>query len=213
MNNCYKTVLAVPIFLLLVGSPRLLARARPELNLAPEEWARLEKGELILKIEEFEGKKGMRGVRTVTFRMVNAAPEQVWKVLHEPEKDFEWAPRITTSKVTNQEGNWIDIHYLISVPFFPIQFYIRRIYDLDNWLIQSSLIEDKENTLEAVEGEYSLYTQPAGQKTVIKYSLYLGVSNRTPMIIQQYFAKRGCKEWMENFKKRVESNGTWKKES
>ncbi len=212
MNKGYQTVFSVIFLFLLVCSSQLPARARHELNLTQEEWARLEKGELILKIEEFEGEKGMRGVRTVTFRMVNATPDEVWKVLYEPEKDFEWAPRITTSKVTNREGNCIDIHYLMSIPFIPIQFHIRRVYEKDNWLIESSLIENKENSFEAVEGQYALYPHHAGQKTVIKYSLYLVVSNKIPMIIQQYFTKQGCKEWMENFKKRVESKGTWKKE-
>jgi len=212
MNKVYKIVFSVPILVLLVCSFQLLARASPELNLTQEEWARLENGELILKIEEFEGEKGGRGVRTVTFRMVNATPDEVWKVLHEPEKDFEWAPRISTSKVTNKEGNCIDIHYIMSVLYISIHFHIRRVYEKDNWLIESSLIENEENSLEAVDGQYALYPQHAGKKTVIKYSLYLMLSNRTPMIIQQYFTKRGCKEWMENFKKRVESKGTWKKE-
>jgi len=212
MNKVYKTVFSVPIVVLLVCSFQLLARARPELNLTQEEWARLEKGELILKIEEFESEKGVRGVRTVTFLMVNAAPDEAWKVLSEPEKDFEWAPRIATSKVTNQEGNFIDIHYIMSVLYISIHFHIRRVYEKDNWLIESSLIENEENDLEAVEGQYALYPLHAGKKTVIKYSLFFAVSNKIPMIIQQYFTKRGCMEWMENFKKRVESKGTWKKE-
>jgi hypothetical protein len=189
-----------------------LAMARPDLNLTQDEWARLENGELILKIEEFECEKGVRGARTVTFRIVNATPDEVWKVLYEPEKDFEWAPRIATSQVTNKEGNCIDIYYIMSTPFIPIQFHIRRIYEKDNWLIESSLIENEENSLEAVDGQYALYPHHAGKKTIIKYSLYLVVSNKTPMVIQQYFTKRGCKEWMENLKKRVESTGTWKKE-
>ena len=206
-----NSIIALSILCLLLYSTCLSALEKPGLNLTPDEWTRLKKGELILRIEEFENEKGGKGARTKTFSLVNATPDEVWKVLYEPDKDFKWAPNIVTSEITNRGENFLDIHYVLKTPFKLFQFHIHRVYHKDILLIKSNLLENEKNDLDIVDGLYALYPIEGGKKTIIYYSLYVVASPKIPTVIMDFFTKQGCKGWMENLKKRVESGGTWER--
>jgi len=207
----HNSVFALSILCLLLCTPRIPALEKPKLDLSPEEWSKLKKGELTLRIEQVKDEKGRRGTKTNTFRLLNASPVSVWEVLYEPDKDYQWAPRIVRSRITKRGKNFLNIHYVFKTPIKTFQFHVHREYNSDKLIIESHLVENEKNDLSVSDGLYVLYPFEGGKKTVMSYSLYVVTNPNIPSIVTDYFAKQGCREWMENLKKRVESGGKWQK--
>jgi hypothetical protein len=210
LSGRQRMILAMVVCIL--ASPLTLRGVeKPFLELSPEDRALLEKGKLVFKIEEFQDGQGDVNHRLKTFRLINAPPEEVWKVLTNPEKDFEWIPGVNLSEVLKKEKNYSDIRYEVDVLFMTFQFHIHRVFNKDVLFIKNDLINDMENDLKVADSYYALYPCDDGNKTIMNYSLLLVVSQNIPKAVEDWFTKQSCKGWMENLKKRAESKGTWRK--
>ena len=199
----FLCVLALP--------PPLQGVEKPPLDLSPDDWAVLEKGELVFKLEDFQDDTGNINHRLKTFRIINAAPHEVWKVLSEPEKDVEWIPGVDASEVMKRDENYVDVHYEVKVLFMSFQFNIHRVFHRDILFIKNDLIDDMENDLKVSDSYYALYPYEDGKKTIMNYSLHLVVSRNIPQTVADWFARQNCRAWMESLKMRAESKGEWKK--
>jgi len=201
----------IALALCILAPPPLRGVEKPPLDLSPEDRAVLEKGELVMKVEEFKDAKGNLCHRLRTYRIIAVPPEEVWKVLSEPEKDREWIPGMDVSEVMNRGKDQVDVHYEVTVLFMVFQFNIHRVFHPDILFIKNDLIEGMENDLTMADSYYALYPADDGKKTIMNYSLRLAVSSSIPKAVEDWFAKMSSKGWMENLKKRAESKGTWKK--
>jgi ribosome-associated toxin RatA of RatAB toxin-antitoxin module len=202
-------MLALAIALL---APSLLqAIEKPPLDLSPQEMAVLEKGDPVLKVEEFRDENGNLNHRLRTYRLIAVPPQEVWKVLSQPEQDREWIPGVDVSQVLDRGPDHVDVHYEVMVLFMVFRFNIHRVFHPDALYIKNDLIPGMDNDLAVADSYYALYPCDNGQKTIMNYSLRLAVSQSIPKPVEDWFARQSSKGWMENLKKRAESNGTWKK--
>ncbi len=184
---------------------------KPGIDLSPEDLKVLEEGKLVTKVDEYKDDKGNVNHRMGNYLIIDVPPKEVWKVLTEPEKDHEWISGVKKSEVLKRDDDSCDVHYEVSIIFMDFQFNIHRRFQDQDLYIKNDLIEEMENDLEVADSYYALYPHANGEKTIMKYSLRLVVSEGIPKSVEDWFVKQSGKGWMQNLKKRAESKGTWKK--
>ena len=206
-----KRILIALAFCILASPPTLGGVEKPPLKLSPQERALLEKGELVMKVEEFQDEKGNLIHRIRTYRIIAVPPKEVWKVLSEPEKDREWIPGVDVSKVMKRGKDHVDVHYEVKVLFMVFKFNIHRVFYPDILFIKNDLIKGMKNDLKVADSYYALYPCDNGKKTIMNYSLRLAVSRNIPKPVEDWFAKQSSKGWMENLKKTDRKQGDLEK--
>lgn len=139
--------------------------------------------------------------------LIKAKPEKVWDVLVDYEKFPEFMP-LDQVKVKSKSGN-TEIVFVKpeAPPMIDISYTLKRTYYKDKWRLEFQKVEGK---IKDINGYWQLESYKSNYTKAI-YVSNVETGKAIPGFIKDYFAKGSLKKVGEGLKKRVESNGKWKR--
>jgi carbon monoxide dehydrogenase subunit G len=142
---------------------------------------------------------------------IDRSVAEVWQTLIHFEHRAEYAPRVKSAVIVEQQADFIRVKMEIDASVTTARYTMRFQLDEPAKVITFRLDDTaKDNTIAAAEGEYRLY-EVAPQRTLLVYRSYVDTGRAVPGFIQDYMAKKSVPNLLKAIKKRVESGGTWKK--
>ena len=139
--------------------------------------------------------------------MIKAKPEKVWDVLMDCEKYPEFMP-VKTYKYKTRGGSYDIVHVEPEAPaMFNVSYDMKRTYNKADWKISFVKVAGK---IKSANGWWKF--EPIDSKyTKVTYVNNVDIGVPVPGFVRDYFAKGSLNKLAEGVKKRVESNGTWKR--
>lgn len=204
-----KRVVAV-FMLIFFFSPVLLADKIPDLpKLTPEQWKKLERGEIILT----GGVKRVNGVDQAlvgAYLIFNQPVTTVWKLMLHPEDQDKYLPDLAESKLVWRKGNKVDVEFMVKVLFVKMRYRVIHTYYPDRYYYNWTLDPNYDNDLKFLYGEWQLYPLKNG-KTLARYMTRVHVSSMVPKFVEEKLAKKSIPENMKAFQRWINSNGHYHK--
>lgn len=139
--------------------------------------------------------------------LVKAKPEKIWDVLMDCEKYPEFMP-VKEYKYKSRSGSSDVVHVEPEAPaMFNVSYDMRRNYNKGDWKISFEKVAGK---IKSINGWWKLEPLDAKYTKVI-YVNNVDIGMPVPGFVKDYFAKGSLLKLAEGVKKRVETNGTWKR--
>jgi len=184
-----------------------------------QEWEKLslqEKKELIggkviyksIKYTDSEGKIKGYGQSMV---IINAPIDKCWKIFTQFDKQQEYFPRKTASVILEQKPDFALVLKRFKFFGFTVEYTIKYKIDEKNYRIDFELDPSHPHDIKDTAG-FFLFEKISEQKTLFVYGVTkLDTGLKVPSFIQNYLQKRDLPAVAENVRKRIESDGEWKK--
>lgn len=180
-------------------------------KLSSKEKARLLQGEVIyqsVKTTDADGKISGYGQSLV---LIKAPIEKCWEIFTQFEKQQEYFPRKTASIVLEQKPGFALVQK--EFKFFGVKIKYVNQYRIDekNFRIDFQIDQSKPHDIKDTAG-FFLFEKIAENQTLFVYGVTkvdTGIS--MPDFVQEYLQKKDLPAVAENVRKRIESNGIWKK--
>ncbi len=139
--------------------------------------------------------------------LVKAKPEKVWEILMDCEKYPEFMP-VKNYKYKTRGTNFDVVHVEPEAPaMFNVSYDMKRTYDKGDWKISFKKVAGK---IKSIDGWWKF--EPINSKyTKITYVNNIDIGMPLPSFVKDYFTKGSLVKLADGVKKRVESNGTWKR--
>jgi ribosome-associated toxin RatA of RatAB toxin-antitoxin module len=139
--------------------------------------------------------------------MVKSTPAKIWDILLDYDKYPEFMP-IKEIKVKSRNKGY-DIVYIKpeAPPFVDVSYDLKRTYFKNDWKIVFTKSAGK---IKSIDG-YWKFDPIDANSTKITYVTNVDIGMPVPGFVKDYFAKGSLYKVADAVKKRVESNGTWKK--
>lgn len=188
-----------------------VANGNPLSRLPDEEVKELLRGEVIAKYErQFKEGETPSGAGT-TYVIINASIEQCWRIFTEFEKHYEWLPTWSESNVLERNGNKLIIHAVADFKVAKIDLTNTYTVEPEKHRVYVVTYPEGKNDIKYHEATY-LFEKIDEKRTLFTFTMIkLDIGFNPPFPILKYFATRNLPELSENLKKRIESNGAWKK--
>jgi coenzyme Q-binding protein COQ10 len=170
--------------------------------MADDELAILKSGKPIVR-EDTSSSKG----ETELIFLVKSSPEKIWDVLVDYEKYPEFMP-IEKIKIRSHTKD-VDIVYIQpeAPPLVDISYELKRNYNKDSWKITFERVSGK---IKSINGWWKLEPYDS-HYTKVMYVTHVDIGIPVPKFVTDYFAKGSLYKMAEAVKKRVETNGRWRK--
>lgn len=174
------------------------------LAIADSEMAELKTGKNIIK-EVTD--KNTNATETQLIFMVKAKPEKVWQILTDCEKYPEFMP-VKMYKVKTRNAKYEIVHVEPEAPaMFNVSYDLKRNFDKNDWKISFEKVAGK---IKSINGWWKF--EPVDAKyTKITYVNNVDIGMPVPGFVKDYFTKGSLSKMADGVKKRIESNGTWKR--
>ena len=139
--------------------------------------------------------------------LVKAKPEKVWDILMDCEKYPEFMP-VKEYKYKTRGSGFDIVHVQPEAPaMFNVSYDMKRTYNKADWKISFAKVAGK---IKSINGWWKF--EPLDSKyTKITYVSNVDIGMPVPGFVKDYFAKGSLMKVADGVKKRVESNGTWKR--
>lgn len=192
----------------------------------PFDVQRLEKGELQVFTHAYALEKGGRGKRVVGVMLINAPPEQAWKVLENWEAMGDDLPGLEYYKtmhvvrpVTDEQAGESYIEGKLNVGFLSILYTLRVTFDKAGLWQRWELVDEEavaglrarkipinppSATLSDIRGFEYIEPYGDGSRTIYYYAPIVEVSMPVPDWVERKLSKSSLNEYMEGVKKKVE---------
>lgn len=139
--------------------------------------------------------------------LIKAKPEKVWNVLLDYEHYTEFMP-LKEVKVKSRHGSYDIVFFHPEAPLgFDTTYELKRSYFKDQWKIT---FEKHSGKIKSIKGYWKLESF-SGAYTKATYINNIDTGMLLPSFVKDYFTKGGLKKLAEGVKKRVESDGKWKR--
>ena len=206
-----RKLLLLQLILISTTFVNSVANENPLSRLPAEEVERLLRGEVVAKYEQqFKQGETPSGAGK-TYVIINAPIEQCWRIFTEFEKHYEWLPTWSESNVLERNGNTLIIHTVADFKIAKINFTNTYSVEPEKHRVYVVTYPKGKNDIKHHEATY-LFEKIDDKRTLFTFTMVkLDIGFNPPFPILKYFATRNLPEVSENLKKRIESNGVWKK--
>jgi len=167
----------------------LIAATAPP-NLTPEETAKLDRGEIIVKFKEKPEGINLRLVEAMG--IIDAPRERAWNVIGDYANYKEFMPQVQESEIRKKEGNTVWQYQKLSIPWpFPgngTWYVIKLDHDPANFFVKWNMVE---GNIKVNYGSWQLYPYgPGGKKTLAIYSLVVDTGFNVPAAAIEFANKQ-----------------------
>jgi hypothetical protein len=206
---------AVVFMMLVLGAvaeETVLVPERYEEHLTDENVAKLEAGALVfIKTKEIQGDGDQNtAAHSYVFTIVDRPADTVWDELSNYAARAEYLPRVVSVEKYDEKDGAIGTHITFKAAFRKLEYYAWEKQDRSKYEIAWDLDPEKENDLDVNRGYW--YTIPYGDgRCLIVYEVELESSIPLPGPLERYMINRDTPGVLEALKKRVESDGAYKK--
>ena len=189
-------------------SPAEAALAR----FTPEQQKKLRAGEGVYEPAlKYEGKSGEPSFTAAAMIIINAPVEQSFKMFCDFDKQSQYFPAITTSRVTGREGNRVVIYKELDYRVMVIRYTHILTVDPEKHRVDFVTDPSGSNDVKFSQGFFQ-FEKLDDQRTLFTYGLTrLDPGIKIPQFIQNYMSSRDMPKMSVNLKKWIESGGKWRK--
>jgi len=201
------------ITLLILTIPFNRALAREWDKLTEKEKNKLLQGEVIYQsVKSTDAEDRLSGYGQ-SLAVVNAPIEKCWEIFTQYEQQQEYFPRKTLSRVIDQKPGLVLVQKEFKFYWAKIKYVNQYKIDPKNFRIDFQIDQTYPHDLKDSAG-FFLFEKISPDTTLFIYAVTkLDTGIKTPQFIQNYIQKRDLPAVAENVRKRIESNGTWKKQA
>lgn len=201
-------MLAASVLLLQVAS--LGAGESATTGLTTGELTRMEKGEVVVKMDTYPTWDGARGAKVKAYCVINKPPDVAWAVMLNYHKFDEFMPRLEKVEVLEKTTSTMKVTETVRVPLGVISYTVDLIFKpaarTVNWTLDKSRKHDIADTFGA--WEFLPYSQG---KTILRYTTTLDSGFFIPRFLEEFLLRNDLSDALLSMKRRTESDGTWKK--
>jgi len=205
-----RALLKIAVMLAAVGA--FAAQGQEWSKFTDAEQKSLLRGEVVyksIKTTDSEGKLSGYGQSMV---LVNATPEKAWEIFTQFDKQAEYFPRKTVSAVLDSKPGFALVQKKFKFYWVTIAYVNQYRIDAKNHRIDFAIDQSKPHDIKDSAG-FFLFEKVEPQKTLFIYGVTrLSTGIAMPAVVQEYMQKKDLPAVADNVRKRIESNGTWKKE-
>ncbi len=188
----------------------LLAVLAP-VGFSPAEVDAALRGQVPVRIEPFvrpDGKTAGRGMGAI---VVERGPSEVWATLARFEDKPEYMPRLKSLSIVERSPDQLRVHMVVDASVTTARYTL--VFRLDeaahtlSWTLDHAATD---NSIADAEGGYRLYELDKAH-TLITYNSYVDTGRALPRFIQNYMARHSIPDLLKAIKRRVESDGRWRR--
>jgi hypothetical protein len=182
-------------------------------KLSKEEKEKVQKGEVIYKSVKTADASGKISGYGQSMALIKAPIDKCWQIFTQYDKQQEYFPRKTESVVVEQKPGVVLVRKNFKFYWVNIGYTNRYQVDAKNYRIDYSIDPGKPHDVKDSAG-FFLFEKIAPDQTLFTYAVTrLDTGIAMPSFVQEYMQKKDLPAVAENVRKRIESGGTWKKES
>jgi ribosome-associated toxin RatA of RatAB toxin-antitoxin module len=139
--------------------------------------------------------------------LVKSSPDKIWNTLMDFDNYPQFMP-VKEIKLKNRTKN-VDILFIRpeAPPFFDVSYDLKRTYYKNDWKIVFTKAGGK---IKSIDG-YWKFDPIDAKSTKVTYVSNVDIGITVPGFVKDYFTKGSLYKMADAVKKRVESNGKWKK--
>jgi len=189
------------------------ARESPLPDLTLERYEEIRRGEILVFEETFESEDGKDAGRAKAYAYFAQPWPTIWAIVTDYDKQREYMPRLTTSRIIKREGNEVWVRFEMEVLWVDLAWVIKYEKDRTAHRIRFALDHSyrEVNTIDDTEGSWELIPVEGGDATVVVYRLFVDTGYAVPDFVMSYLTRGDLPNVVGNLRKRVESGGSWKK--
>ena len=197
----------------------LLILVIPFNRVLAQEWGKLtekEKDKLLQREVIYKSVKSMDAEGKLSgygqsLALINAPIEKCWEIFTQFDQQQEYFPRKTVSRVIDQKPGLVLVQKEFKFYWAKIKYVNQYKIDPKNFRIDFQIDPSYPHNLKDSAG-FFLFEKISPDATLFIYAVTrLDTGIKTPQFIQTYIQKQDLPAVAENVRKRIESNGTWKK--
>jgi carbon monoxide dehydrogenase subunit G len=168
-------------------------------------------GDVPAHSESFTSSSGKAAGRGVGAVVIQRPLAEVWSTLARFDDRPEYIPRLKAIELLEQAPTRVRVLQIVDVGITTARTTLW--FELDeaarsiSWKLDGAA---SDNSVVAVEGDYRMLALSA-RETLLSYRTHIDTGLRIPQLVQSHLQKRALPELLRAIKKRVESDGTWKR--
>ncbi len=182
------------------------------LKLDDKDKARLEKGEVVVHAETYETPDGKKG-RGKAYVIIKKPREVIYDQLTKGYKEFpEFMPRLEKVDVKSLTDTSMKVRSYVGVGLSTYEYTLA--FKLDRAAFQTDWTLDKtaDNDVKETTGQWKLHELEPGKSTLAEYTIAVDTGKFVPQFIEDYLTRKDLPQILNALRKRVESDGKWKKD-
>ena len=181
-------------------------------RLTPEQQKKLLAGQEVYEPRlRYEAEGGQPGFTAAAMIIINAPVEQCFKMFCDFDKQSQFFPAITISRVTSRSANRAVIYKELDYHVLTIRYTHILSIDPDKHRVDFATDPTGENDVKFSQGFFQ-FEKLDDHRTLFTYGLVkLDPGIKIPEFIQKYMSSRDLPKMAINLKKYIESGGQWRK--
>ncbi len=152
----------------------------------PNSMLKMFKNKELVFVDDEKGKKDQYVTAGI---LINATPDQVWKVITDFKSYPEFYPQMYKTEIVAKHGNFVDVKIVLKFKFTIISTKIR--YTLRQWLKKKDRVmvwHIISGDMKVNRGQWTLIPVADGKKTIAFYSVYADLKTMGGVV--KFFLKR-----------------------
>ncbi len=171
----------------------------------------IERREVVIKGELYKTPAGKNAGRGVAFARFNRGVEPCWTVLAEYEKHPVFMPRLVRVTFLSRSPDAARVAHEVEVLWATYRYTLDLRFDPAARKMSFALDKTAKNDIKDTSGSWELF--PLGEDaTLVKYTVAVDSGMFVPGFLEDFLARRDLPSILENYRRRVESGATWKKD-
>lgn len=179
-------------------------------GLTARELTRIEKGGVVLKANDHPAGDGTSSARIKAYCVINRPPDAVWAIMLNYQKFPEFMPRLEKVEVLEKTQGTMKVTETVHVPLGVINYTIDLIFRPAQRTVSWTLDKSRQHDIADTSGTWEFLPYSQG-RTMLRYSTTVDSGMFVPRFLEDAMIKQDLSNALLSLKRRVESNGTWKK--
>ncbi len=176
----------------------------PQKELSPQDWAKLKKGEIIIKQYIYTTKDGKQAGMAKGIILVNLPPDAIWNVITDYEHYNEFMPTVKKTKILKRLPNdGVRLYHKIKIVFVTLEYVCDIIpvkYPDGSRILQWKLAKGPgiKNDIKDTTGFWEVIPIDNGKKTLLTYTAFVDTGWAVPGWVQNYLTKKQLPKILRN---------------
>ncbi len=206
-----KKIYLCALMFLIAAAPLTLKSGEFD-KLSAAEKEKLKKGEIIyqsVKTTDTDGKISGYGQ---SMALIKKPVATCWEIFTQFDKQAEYFPRKTVSQVIDSKPGLALVQKEFKFYWVTIRYVMKYKIDAKNYRIDFEIDKSRPHDIKDSAGFFRFEPLSAGETLFIYGVTRVDTGLAMPGFVQEYLQKKDLPAVAENVQKRIESNGTWKKD-